>query len=148
MAKYLFTSNIFAQLSEIVEADSEKEVWNKIRNQKSFEIKQKALQVYPAAIEIRKIKEKKEKNNMELKETVELMNSEDYKERFVAEYHQVKIKYEKLKNFCNKIEVEEMLGKEVTKHDCPLELLREQQKYMGLYLSILEKRALIENIVL
>lgn len=148
MAKYLFKANIFAQLSEIVEADSEKEVWNKIRNQKSFEIKQKALQIYPASIEITKIKEKKEKNNMELKETVELMNSEDYKERFVAEYHQVKIRYEKLKNFCNKIEVEEMLGKEVTKHDCPLELLREQQKYMGLYLSVLEKRALIENIVL
>lgn len=148
MAKYLFKANIYAQLSEIVEANSEKEVWNKIRNRKSFEIKQKALQVYPASIEITKIKEKKEKNNMELKETVELMNSEDYKERFVAEYHQVKIRYEKLKNFCNKIEVEEMLGKEVTKHDCPLELLREQQKYMGLYLSVLEKRALIENIVL
>ena len=148
MEKYLFTSNIFAKLSEIVEADSEKEVWNKIRNQKSFEIKQEDLRVYPASIEIRKIKEKKEKNNMELKETVELMNSEDYKERFVAEYHQVKIRYEKLKNFCNKIEVEEMLGKEVTKHDCPLELLREQQKYMGLYLSVLEKRALIEKIVL
>lgn len=148
MAKYLFKSNIFAQLSEIVEADSEKEVWDKIRNRKSFEIKQKAFQIYPASIEIRKIKEKKEKNNMELKETVELMNSEDYKERFIAEYHQVKIRYEKLKNFCNKIEVEEMLGKEVTKHDCPLELLREQQKYMGLYLSILEKRALIENVEL
>lgn len=148
MEKYLFKSNIFAQLSEIVEADSEKEVWNKIRNRTSFEIKKKALQVYPASIEIRKIKEKKEKNNMELKETVELMNSEDYKERFVAEYRQVKIRYEKLKNFCNKIEVETMLGKEVTKHDCPLELLREQQKYMGLYLSVLEKRALIENIVL
>lgn len=29
-----------------------------------------------------------------------------------------------------------------------LELLREQQKYMGLYLSILEKRALIENVEL
>ena len=148
MEKYLFKANIFATLSEIVEADSEKEVWNKIRNRKSFEIKQEALRVYPASIEITKIKEKKEKNNMELKETVELMNSEDYKERFVAEYHQVKIRYEKLKNFCNKIEVEEMLGKEVTKHDCPLELLREQQKYMGLYLSVLEKRALIENIVL
>ena len=148
MTKYWFKSNIFARLSEIVEADSEKEVWNKIRNQKSFEIKQKALQIYPASIEIRKVKEKKEKNNMELKETVELMNSEDYKERFVAEYRQVKIRYEKLKNFCNKIEVETMLGKEVTKHDCPLELLREQQKYMGLYLSVLEKRALIENILL
>lgn len=150
MKKYLFTSNIFARLSEIVEADSEKEVMDKIRNQKSFEIKQEDLNVYPASIEIRKIKDdqKKGKNNMELKETVELMNSEDYKERFVAEYHQVKIRYEKLKNFCNKIEVEEMLGKEVTKHDCPLELLREQQKYMGLYLSVLEKRALIENVEL
>lgn len=61
MAKYLFKANIFAKLSEIVEADSEKEVMDKIRNQKSFEIKQKALQVYPASIEIRKIKEKKEK---------------------------------------------------------------------------------------
>lgn len=148
MEKYLFKSNIFAQLSEIVEADSEKEVWNKIRNRTSFEIKQEVLNIYPSSIEIRKIKEKKEENNMELKETVELMNSEDYKERFIAEYHQVKIRYEKLKNFCNKIEVETMLGKEVTKHDCPLELLREQQKYMGLYLSVLEKRALIENIVL
>lgn len=85
---------------------------------------------------------------MELKETIELMCSSDYKERFVGEYHQVKVRYEKLKNFCNKIEVETMLGKEVTKHDCPLELLREQQKYMRLYLSVLEKRALIENVEL
>lgn len=148
MAKYLFKSNISAQLLEIVEANSEKEVWDKIRNRKSFEIKQEVLKVYPSSIEITKIKEKKEKNNMELKETIELMCSENYKERFVAEYHQVKIRYEKLKNFCNKIEVETMLGKEETKHDCPLELLREQQKYMGLYLSILEKRALIENVEL
>lgn len=148
MEKYLFKSNIFAQLSEIVEADSEKEVIDKIRNRKSFEIKQEALQVYPASIEIRKIKEKKEKNNMELKETVELMNSVDYKDRFIAEYHQVKIRYEKLKNFCNKIEVETILGKEETKHDCPLGLLREQQEYMRLYLSVLEKRALIENVEL
>lgn len=148
MEKYLFKSNIFAQLSEIVEADSEKEVMDKIRKQESFEIKQEVLRLYPSSIEIRKIKEKKEKNNMELKETIESMCSDDYKERFVAEYHQVKIRYEKLKNFCNKIEVETMLGEEVTKHDCQLELLREQQKYMGLYLSVLEKRALIENIVL
>lgn len=144
MAKYLFKADIFAKLSEIVEADSEKEVIDKIRNRKSFEINQEVLNLYPSSIEIRKIKydQKKEKNNMEL------MCSDNYKERFVTEYHQVKIRYEKLKNFCNKIEVEEMLGKEVTKHDCPLELLREQQKYMGLYLSVLEKRALIEKVVL
>lgn len=63
MEKYLFKANIFAKLSEIVEADSEKEVWDKIRNQKSFEIKQEVLNLYPSSIEIRKIKEKKGEPN-------------------------------------------------------------------------------------
>lgn len=31
-------------------------------------------------------------------------------------------------------------------HDCPLELLREQQSLMGQYLHVLEIRAVIENI--
>lgn len=62
MAKYLFKANIFAKLSEIVEADSEKEVMDKIRNQKSFEIKQEVLRLYPSSIEITKIKEKKRRN--------------------------------------------------------------------------------------
>lgn len=75
-----------------------------------------------------------------------LMSSSDYKDRFLGEYLQLKVRYEKLKSFCNKIEVAEMIGSEPPKHDCPIELLREQQKYMGLYLSILEKRALIEDI--
>ena len=35
---------------------------------------------------------------MELKETVEMMNSADYKERFKAEYMQVVIRYKKLAN--------------------------------------------------
>lgn len=91
MAKYLFKANIFAQLYEIVEADSDKEVMDKIRNQKSFEIKKKDLRIYPASIEIRKVKEKKEENNMELKETVELMNSEDYKELIKEEYEKLGI---------------------------------------------------------
>ena len=60
MEKYLFKSNIFAQLSQIVEADSEKEVMDKIRKKESFEIKQEVLRLYPSSIEIRKIKEKKE----------------------------------------------------------------------------------------
>lgn len=38
-----------------------------------------------------------------------------------------------------------MTGKE-PQHDCPLEMLREQQRHMGLYLSVLEKRAIIEEI--
>ena len=44
--------------------------------------------------------------------------------------------------------IDTLLENYVSNIDCPLELLREQQKYMGLYLSVLEKRALIENIVL
>lgn len=83
---------------------------------------------------------------MELKDTIEGMTSADYKERFKAEYYQTKIRYEKLKNFCNKIEVAQMMGTEEPKHDCPLELLVEQQKCMGIYLSCLEKRAIIEGV--
>lgn len=40
---------------------------------------------------------------MELNNTVELMNSSDYKDRFKAEYYQTKIRYEKLKKFNTKI---------------------------------------------
>ena len=40
---------------------------------------------------------------MELKDTIELMNSADYKERFKAEYFQTKIRYEKTSCNDNKI---------------------------------------------
>ena len=88
---------------------------------------------------------------MELKHTVELMNSECYKDRFVAEYLQTKIRYEKLKAFSNKIEAAEntqYMAKaiQMPAHDCPLPLLREQQRCMGAYLHILEVRAVIEDI--
>ena len=33
---------------------------------------------------------------MELKDTIDLMQSDDYKERFKAEYYQAKIRYDKL----------------------------------------------------
>ena len=83
----------------------------------------------------------------ELNETIELMTSENYKERFVAEYWQTKIRYEKLKDFCNKIEASHMSDNvKEPKHDCSLELLREQQMYMGMLLHKLELRALIEEI--
>ena len=91
---------------------------------------------------------------MELKDTIEMMNSADYKERFKAEYHQTKIRYEKLKAFNNKIEAANvtrykgLLGVEMPKHDCPTELLREQQRAMGEYLDVLEIRAVIESIEL
>ena len=36
---------------------------------------------------------------MELKDTVGMMSSSDYRDRFKAEYYQLKIRYEKLKGF-------------------------------------------------
>lgn len=89
-----------------------------------------------------------------LADTVEFMNDADYKHRFVAEYLQTKIRYDKLKSFCNKIEAAQttrvsLVGFghiEEPKHDCPLDLLRAQQRAMGEYLSILEIRAVIENV--
>lgn len=88
----------------------------------------------------------------DLKDTEDLMNSSDYKERFRAEYFQTKIRYEKLKTFNTKIEAALKLkwynaGEIVEpKHDCPLELLKEQQEAMGRYLHVLELRAIIEDI--
>lgn len=83
---------------------------------------------------------------MELKQTIDLMCSADYKERFLAEYHQTKIRYEKLKTFCNKIEVALIMGEDEPKHDSPYTILKDQLINMARYLSVLEKRAIIEGI--
>ena len=92
---------------------------------------------------------------MELQDTVNAMCSEDYKARFMAEYYQTKIRYEKLKKFNTKIEAARQFEYTVDKfkypmpkHDCPDELLREQQSVMGHYLHILEVRAEMEGIEL
>lgn len=86
---------------------------------------------------------------MELKDTVEMMGSADYKERFKAEYYQTKIRYEKLKAFNNKIEAaKQSKAVEMPKHDCPDYLLVQQQHAMGEYLHLLELRAVIEGIEL
>lgn len=83
---------------------------------------------------------------IELKETVDMMLSEDYRERFKAEFQQTQTRYLKLRRFCDRIEAAEMTGREAPKHDCPLTLLREQQRSMGAYLHTLEMRAEIEGI--
>lgn len=90
---------------------------------------------------------------MELKDTVPYMLSDEYKKRFQGEYFQVKIRYEKLKSFCTKIEAAQMINHyddledlPEPKHDCPLELLRTQQAQMGAYLHSLELRAQMEHI--
>ena len=81
---------------------------------------------------------------MELKDTIEMMNSADYKERFKAEYMQTKIRYEKLHKMCIKYEA----GTLNFTPTCSLELLKAQKGYMGNYLHCLEIRAEIEKIEL
>lgn len=81
---------------------------------------------------------------MDIKDTVDLMNSEDYKERFKAEYLQTKIRYEKL----NKILVKQAAGTLEFELACSPALLMEQKRHMGEYLRVLEIRAEIEGISL
>lgn len=79
---------------------------------------------------------------MQLKDTVAMMYSDDYKERFIAEYHQTKIRYDKLDDMTVKYEA----GTLNFTPSCSLELLKEQKKHMGNYLRCLKIRAKIENI--
>ena len=84
----------------------------------------------------------------ELADTAAGMTSPDYKERFRAEYIQTKIRYERLKAFNTKIEAafRTECKAPMPPHDCPHDLLREQQEVMGQYLHILEVRAVIEGV--
>ena len=77
-----------------------------------------------------------------LKDTVDMMISDDYKERFKAEYFQTKIRYNKLHRMIIKIEA----GTIEFEPKCSITTLRDQANYMGLYLHSLEVRAEIEKI--
>lgn len=79
---------------------------------------------------------------MELKDTVELMNSEDYKERLKAEYLQTKIRRDKLHQMLVKNEA----GKLNFTPTCPIATLRRQELSMNEYLKVLEIRAAYEEI--
>lgn len=79
---------------------------------------------------------------MELTDTVKMMNSSDYKERYKAEYFQLKIRYEKLSAMLDKYKN----GKPDFTPTCSYELLFEQLIYMENYMHILEERAIIENV--
>lgn len=79
---------------------------------------------------------------MELTETIELMQSEDFKERFKAEYWQTKIRHDKLAEMIKKYEA----GTLDFKPKCGLSILMAQRDYMQGYLNLLEKRAEIEGI--
>ena len=77
-----------------------------------------------------------------LNETVDLMLSDDYKDRLVAEYWQTKIRYEKLHKMTIKYEA----GTLDFEPNCPLCVLTSQKRNMGEYLHVLEVRAAKEGI--
>ena len=81
---------------------------------------------------------------IELKDTVAMMGSADYKERFVAEYVQLKIRYKKLYAVLEKYAADKLDFKPT----CPIEILYEQLDHMEAYLSVLETRAKYENVQL
>lgn len=81
---------------------------------------------------------------MELKDTIDLMTSSDYKDRFKAEYYQVKIRAEKL----DKLLQDFYNNKLDFAPTSPIDLLQEQLIDMKIYMRKLERRAEIEEIKL
>lgn len=81
---------------------------------------------------------------MELNDTIGMMNSHDYKERFKAEYAQLKIRYSKLYTLLIKYKA----GTLDFVPRCSYDILLEQLRVMGQYIMLLEARAAIEGIEL
>ena len=78
----------------------------------------------------------------ELSQTIEMMLSADYKERFKAEYWQIKIRLEKLHKYIVECIAEDKAPL------CTLRLLYKQELDMRKYLNCLEIRAKIDGIEL
>lgn len=81
---------------------------------------------------------------MVLSDTVKGMVSKDYKERFVAEYEQLVIRYTHLKAMLKKWDA----GRLEFIPNCPRGIYNFQIRAMADYIAILEGRAVIEDIEL
>ena len=79
-----------------------------------------------------------------LEETVTLMNSADYKERFAGEYYQLETRYLKLKAMVEKWDKGELTFTPT----CPRAIYDRQLSCMLLYLSVLLERAELEQVKL
>ena len=79
---------------------------------------------------------------MTLKDTVEMMNSDDYKERFKVEYYQLVTRYRGLKSMLTKWD-EGTLNFEPT---CPRSTYNMQIKAMVDFIAVLEARAVMEGV--
>ena len=81
---------------------------------------------------------------MELKDTVVMMESSDYQERYKAEYYQLKVRVEKLSAMLEKYAT----GTLSFTPSCSYEVLFEQLVYMRGYMRILKERAKVEGVAL
>lgn len=79
---------------------------------------------------------------MELKETIEMMNSEDYKQRFKAEYFQVTIRLRKLKEMLSDWDKGELKFVPT----CPRSTYELQTRAMEDYKAVLQARAKMEDV--
>lgn len=79
---------------------------------------------------------------MELKETAEMMNSADYKERFKAEYQQVAIRCKKLAAILEKWDKGDLNFTPT----CPRSTYNMQVRAMTDYIAVLEARAVMEGV--
>ena len=81
---------------------------------------------------------------LELKDTIDLMQSDDYKDRFKAEYYQLKIRIDKLAAMLGKWDRGELNFTPT----CPRGLYDTQIKGMVDYFNVLSVRAEMEGIEL
>lgn len=94
-------------------------------------------------------------NGVSLEDTIDLMSSDDYKERFIAEYLQTKIRYNNLHRMIVKMEAGILEPGNISLSsffkfapDTSILILKNQKSFMGQYLNQLEIRAEIEGIPL
>lgn len=80
--------------------------------------------------------------NKPLIDTVVLMKSNDYKERFIAEYQQLVIRYKGLKKMLDNLDKGELSFVPA----CPRSKYNMQIKSMADYIAVLEARAVMEGI--
>ena len=79
-----------------------------------------------------------------LNETVELMTSSDYKDRFKAEYYQLEYRYNKLKKMLEDWDADKLSFTPT----CDRDIYTAQITSMANYLDVLRQRAEIEKVEL
>lgn len=100
-----------------------------------FTIKEKCITTYSIYEDTKKLWEFAENE-------LELVSRNNYKDRFITEYKELKSRLDKLHKMIIKYKAETL----DFEPDCPIEVLEDQEYYMSEYLKVLEIRAEIEKI--